>query len=167
MGKTQYIAFEIPVWEPDLCIQCGRCSFVCPHAAIHTKVYPTQLLQNAPETFKSTASKFREWKDGFSWTVRVAPEDCVGCSLCVENCPGRDKNNHGRHAINMAAQHSIRESEAKNWDFFLNLPFIPREEISTHLVKRTPNCSNPCLSSRVPVLGVGDSLREACQPVVW
>jgi len=141
VGTTKWekrnIALEIPVWEPDLCIQCARCSFVCPHAAIRTKVYPTELLKDAPETFKSTASKFREWKDGYSWTVQIAPEDCVGCGLCVENCPGRDKTNPNRHAINMGAQPPIRESEAKNWEFFLNLPLIPREEISTHLVKNS------------------------------
>ena len=140
-GTTKWekrnIALEIPIWEPDLCIQCGRCSFVCPHAAIRTKVYPTELLKDAPETFKSTASKFREWKDGYSWTVQVAPEDCVDCGLCVENCPAKDKTNPERHAINMGAQPPIRESEAKNWDFFLKLPLIPREEISTHLVKNS------------------------------
>ena len=140
-GTTKWekrnIALEIPIWEPDLCIQCGRCSFVCPHAAIRTKVYPTELLKDAPETFKSTASKFREWKEGYSWTVQVAPEDCVDCGLCVENCPAKDKTNPERHAINMGAQPPIRESEAKNWDFFLKLPLIPREEISTHLVKNS------------------------------
>jgi len=141
VGTTKWekrnIALEIPIWEPDLCIQCARCSFVCPHAAIRTKVYPTELLKDAPETFKSTASKFREWKDGYSWTVQVAPEDCIGCGLCVENCPGKDKTNPDRHAINMGAQPPVRESEAKNWDYFLSLPFIPREEISTHLVKNS------------------------------
>lgn len=141
VGTTKWekrnIALEIPIWEPDLCIQCARCSFVCPHAAIRTKVYPTELLKNAPETFKSTASKFREWKDGYSWTVQVAPEDCVGCGLCVENCPGKDKTNPERHAINMGAQPPIVEREAKNWDYFLSLPLIPREEISTHLVKNS------------------------------
>ncbi|MDD2521443.1 MAG: pyruvate:ferredoxin (flavodoxin) oxidoreductase [Anaerolineaceae bacterium] len=140
-GTTQWekrnIALEIPIWEPDLCIQCGRCSFVCPHATIRNKVYPTTLLENAPATFKSKPSNFREWKEGYSWTVQVAPEDCVGCGLCVENCPGKDKNNPGRHAINMGPQPPIRESEAENWDFFLNLPLLPREDIRPTNIKNS------------------------------
>ena len=140
-GTTQWekrnIALEIPIWEPDLCIQCGRCSFVCPHAAIRTKIYPTELLKDAPETFKSKPSSHRDWKEGYSWTVQVAPEDCVGCGLCVENCPGKDKKNPGRHAINMGPQPPIRESEAKNWEYFLDLPLIPREEIKATNIKNS------------------------------
>jgi len=135
--EKRNIALEIPIWEPDLCIQCGRCSFVCPHAAIRNKVYPTALLENAPETFKSKPSNFREWKEGYSWTVQVAPEDCVGCGLCVENCPGKDKQNPGRHAINMGAQPPVHDAEVKNWDFFLNLPLLPREEIKATNIKNS------------------------------
>ena len=135
--EKRNIALEIPIWDPNLCIQCGRCSFVCPHAAIRNKVYPTALLENAPETFKSKPSNFREWKEGYSWTVQVAPEDCVGCGLCVENCPGKDKNNPGRHAINMGPQPPVRDAEVKNWDFFLNLPLLPREEIRATNIKNS------------------------------
>jgi pyruvate-ferredoxin/flavodoxin oxidoreductase len=138
-GTTQWekrnIALEIPIWEPDLCIQCGRCSFVCPHATIRTKAYPTALLENSPATFKSKPSSFREWKEGYSWTVQVAPEDCVGCALCVENCPGKDKNDPTRHAINMGPQPPIRETEKENWEFFLDLPLLPREEVKTTNIK--------------------------------
>ena len=138
-GTTQWekrnVALEIPIWEPDLCIQCGRCSFVCPHATIRTKAYPTGLLENAPATFKSKPSSFREWKEGYSWTVQVAPEDCVGCALCVENCPGKDKNDPTRHAINMGLQQPIRETEKENWEFFLDLPLLPREEVKTTNIK--------------------------------
>jgi pyruvate-ferredoxin/flavodoxin oxidoreductase len=135
--EKRNIALEIPIWEPDLCIQCGRCSLVCPHAAIRTKVYPTELLEKAPKTFKSKPSNFREWKEGYSWTVQVAPEDCIGCGLCVENCPGKDKQNPERHAINMGAQPPIRDAEVKNWDFFLNLPLIPREDVKATNVKNS------------------------------
>ena len=135
--EKRNIALEIPIWEPDLCIQCGRCSFVCPHASIRTKVYPTALLENAPATFKSKASNFREWKEGYSWTVQVAPEDCVGCGLCVENCPGKDKKNPGRHAINMGAQPPVHDAEVENWDFFLNLPLLPREEVRATNIKNS------------------------------
>jgi pyruvate-ferredoxin/flavodoxin oxidoreductase len=141
VGTTKWekrnIALEIPVWEPDVCIQCGRCSFVCPHASIRTKVYKRELLENAPEAFKYTDSKFREWREGYAFTVQVAPEDCTGCGLCVENCPGKDKSDPTRKAINMTPQPSLREQERKNWDFFLSIPFIDRASISPHLVKNS------------------------------
>ncbi|MBP7213817.1 MAG: pyruvate:ferredoxin (flavodoxin) oxidoreductase, partial [Anaerolineaceae bacterium] len=135
--EKRNIALEIPVWEPDLCIQCGRCSFVCPHAAIRTNIYPTELLENAPATFKSKASSHRDFKDGYSWTVQVAPEDCIGCGLCIENCPGKDKTDPTRHAINFGAQAPIRDSEVENWDFYLNLPLIDREAIKPTNIKNS------------------------------
>jgi len=140
-GTTKWekrnIALEIPVWEPELCIQCGRCSFVCPHATIRTKVYPVGLLEKAPATFKHTDSKSREWREGYAFTVQVAPEDCTGCGMCVENCPGKDKTNPDRKAINLKDQPPLRESEARNWDFFLGIPNIDRALISPHLVKNS------------------------------
>jgi len=141
VGTTKWekrnIALEIPVWEPDICIQCGRCSFVCPHAAIRTKVYPTELLEKAPDAFKHTESKAREWREGYAFTVQVAPEDCTGCGMCVENCPGKDKTDPSRKAINMRPQPPIREKEMQNWDYFLSLPLIDRAAISPHLVKNS------------------------------
>ena len=141
VGTTKWekrnIALEIPVWEPDICIQCGRCSFVCPHAAIRTKVYPTELLEKAPDAFKHTESKAREWREGYAFTVQVAPEDCTGCGMCVENCPGKDKTDPSRKAINMRPQPPIREQEMQNWDYFLSLPLIDRAAISPHLVKNS------------------------------
>jgi len=141
VGTTKWekrnIALEIPVWEPDICIQCGRCSFVCPHAAIRTKIYPNELLEKAPEAFKHTESKAREWREGYAFTVQVAPEDCTGCGMCVENCPGKDKTDPSRKAINMKPQPPIREQEIKNWDYFLSLPLIDRAAISPHLVKNS------------------------------
>lgn len=141
VGTTKWekrnIALEIPVWDPNACIQCARCAFVCPHAAIRVKVYPNELLEKAPATFKHTDSKFREWRDGYSYTVQVAPEDCTGCGLCVENCPGKNKADPTKKAINMEPQPPIREKESKNWDFFLSIPYIDRSEISPHLVKNS------------------------------
>ncbi len=128
-GTTKWekrnIALEIPVWESELCIQCGKCVFVCPHAVIRHKVYDKKLLENAPQTFKSMDSKFKEFP-GMAYTVQVAPEDCTGCMLCVEACPAKDKTNPARKAINMAPQPALRESEAVNWEFFLSLPEIDR-----------------------------------------
>ncbi|HEY9076676.1 MAG TPA: pyruvate:ferredoxin (flavodoxin) oxidoreductase [Anaerolineaceae bacterium] len=119
--EKRNIALEIPVWEPDLCIQCGKCSFVCPHAVIRQKVYDPSYLEKAPATFKSIPAKFKELP-GKMFTVQVAPEDCTGCALCVEACPAKDKTQVGRKAINMAPQPPIRESERPNWEFFLDLP---------------------------------------------
>jgi len=134
--EKRNIALEIPVWEPDLCIQCGKCSFVCPHAVIRQKVYDTALLSKAPAEFKSTDAKFKEFT-GMKFTVQVSPEDCTGCGLCVEVCPAKDKTQAGRKAINMADQPPIRETENKNWEFFLSLPEIDRTRINVGTVKNS------------------------------
>ncbi|MGQ9662402.1 MAG: pyruvate:ferredoxin (flavodoxin) oxidoreductase [Kiritimatiellia bacterium] len=129
-GTTRYekrnIAVEIPVWNPELCIQCAQCALVCPHAAIRTKVYPPSYLANAPKEFKSVDAKGKEF-EGMKFTVQVAPEDCTGCGLCVERCPGRERDKTsrqetGRRAIMLQEQIPLRETEARNFEFFLSLP---------------------------------------------
>jgi pyruvate-ferredoxin/flavodoxin oxidoreductase len=139
-GTSQWekrnIALEIPVWESDLCIQCGKCAFVCPHATIRQKVYDPALLANAPATFKSVDAKFKEMP-GLKFTIQIAPEDCTGCALCVEACPAKDKSQAGRKAINMAAQPPIREQERENWEFFMGLPEPDRTAFSPATVKNS------------------------------
>ncbi|NMC55409.1 MAG: pyruvate:ferredoxin (flavodoxin) oxidoreductase [Chloroflexi bacterium] len=139
-GTTQWekrnISLEIPVWEPDLCIQCGKCAFVCPHAVIRQKVYDPALLENAPETFKSMDAKFKELP-GTKFTIQVSPEDCTGCGLCVEACPAKDKTQVGRKALNMAAQPPLREQEVENWDFFLSIPDTDRTLFKHDTVKNS------------------------------
>jgi len=139
-GTTQWekrnLALEIPVWEPDLCIQCGKCVFVCPHAVIRHKVYEKPALENAPGTFKSMDSKFKEFP-GMAYTIQVAPEDCTGCTLCVEACPVKDKEDPTRRAINMAPQAPLREEEAKNWDFFFKLPEVDRTAFNPSTIKNS------------------------------
>jgi pyruvate-ferredoxin/flavodoxin oxidoreductase len=124
-GTTQWekrnIAEEIPVWESDICIQCNKCSMVCPHAAIRPKVFTPDCLTNAPATFKSTEFKVREYP-GMLYSLQVAPEDCTGCQLCVNVCPAKDKSNPSRKAINMVPQLPLREAERENYAFFLDLP---------------------------------------------
>ena len=131
-GTTKYekrnISLEIPVWDPDLCIQCGKCVLACPHAVIRSKVYDEGQLEGAPETFKYTDAKAKEYK-GKKFTIQVAPEDCTGCTLCHVVCPARDKETEGRKAVNMEPQPPIREQEKENWEFFLEIPYIDRSEV--------------------------------------
>ena len=140
-GTTQWekrnIALEIPEWVPDLCIQCGKCVMVCPHAVIRHKVYDERILADAPETFKHMPSKFKEFSQGMAYTVQVAPEDCTGCTLCVEVCPVKDKTQVGRKAINMVPQPPLREQEVKNWDFFMSIPDLDRTLINPSTIKNS------------------------------
>ncbi len=128
------IADEIPVWEPDLCIQCGKCAFVCPHAVIREKVYPAAALDGAPGPFVAVDARFKEFP-GMKYTLQVSPEDCTGCGLCVEACPAKDKSQVGRKAINMAPQPPLRERESANWEFFLTLPEVDRRQLNTGALK--------------------------------
>ena len=119
--EKRNIAEFIPVWDPDVCVQCGKCVMVCPHAVIRGKVYSEEELANAPATFKTTAVRDKDFK-GQKFTIQVAPEDCTGCGICVDVCPAKNKSQLSRKAINMEAQLPLREQEKANWDFFLNLP---------------------------------------------
>ncbi len=103
MWEKRNIALEIPVWEPNVCIQCGKCVFVCPHAVIREKVYDPAYLKDAPEGWQAVEARWKEFPD-MKYTLSVAPEDCTGCGLCVEVCPAKDKSQVGRKAINMADQ---------------------------------------------------------------
>jgi pyruvate-ferredoxin/flavodoxin oxidoreductase len=139
-GTTQWekrnLSLEIPVWDPTLCIQCGKCSFVCPHAVIRQKVYDPKYLDKAPETFKSLDAKFKEFP-GMKYTIQVAAEDCTGCALCVEVCPAKDKTNPSHKALNLAPQLPLRESERANWSFFLDLPEADRAAFDPTNVKNS------------------------------
>ena len=140
-GTTQWekrnIALEIPVWDENICIQCGKCVMVCPHAVIRHKVYDEKLLTGAPETFRHMPSKFKEFSQGMAYTVQVAPEDCTGCTLCVEVCPVKDKTQVGRKALNMEAQPPLREQEVKNWDYFMSIPDLDRKLVNPSTIKNS------------------------------
>jgi pyruvate-ferredoxin/flavodoxin oxidoreductase len=136
MWEKRNIALEIPVWEPNVCIQCGKCVFVCPHAVIREKVYDPAYLKDAPEGWQAVEARWKEFPD-MKYTLSVAPEDCTGCGLCVEVCPAKDKSQVGRKAINMADQPPIRESEAVKWDYFLTIPDMDRTLVSPKAVKNS------------------------------
>ena len=130
-GTAKYekrnLALQIPVLETDLCTQCGKCVFVCPHAAIRAKAYPAELAEAAPPTFKAMKIRSKDYPADWKMSYQVAPEDCTGCTLCVDICPIRDKTNVSRKALNMAEQAPLRAAEAENWDFFLKLPDYDRK----------------------------------------
>ena len=132
--EKRNVALECPSWDPDTCIQCGKCVLVCPHAVIRSKVYDPKLLENAPATFKSTEAK---WKDfpGMKYTIQVSVSDCTGCGLCVQNCPAKNKADASKKAINMTPQLPLREPENENWKFFLSLPEMSREKLNKGMVK--------------------------------
>jgi pyruvate-ferredoxin/flavodoxin oxidoreductase len=131
--EKRNIAQEIPVWDTDVCIQCGKCVMVCPHSVIRSQVYEPQQLENAPPTFKSANAKDHDWQ-GLKYTIQVAPEDCTGCGICVDVCPAKDKSEPRRKAINMAPQLPLREQERENWDFFLSIPHPDRSKLKlTHI----------------------------------
>ena len=138
-GTTKWekrnIAQEIPVLEPDVCIQCGKCAMVCPHAVIRMKAYDGELLEAAPETFKYMDARGREWPDNTKISIQVSPEDCTGCELCVEVCPAKDRKQVSRKALNMAPIDPLLDQEMENWNFFLGLPEYTREDLKTETVK--------------------------------
>jgi pyruvate-ferredoxin/flavodoxin oxidoreductase len=128
--EKRNIATEIPVWDAAICIQCNKCALVCPHAAIRAKVYPSDTLSGAPETFKAIDFKGNDFK-GMKYTIQVAPEDCTGCSLCVTMCPAKDKSNPKHKSLDMTPQRPLREAERENYAFFLDLPEVDRATIKS------------------------------------
>ena len=112
MWEKRNIALEIPVWDEAICIQCGKCALVCPHATIRTKVFETSMLDSSPSTFKSTEYRGNEYK-GMKYSIQVAPEDCTGCGICVEVCPVKNKVETRLKAINMMPQPPLRDEEKR------------------------------------------------------
>jgi pyruvate-ferredoxin/flavodoxin oxidoreductase len=132
--EKRNLALEVPVWDSDVCIQCGKCVLVCPHAVIRSKVYEPSFLQSAPASFKSHSARLPEWK-GFNYTLQVSAEDCTGCAICVDVCPARNKSEARLKAINMRPRASEREAERQDWDFFSALPNRERQHLSFENVR--------------------------------
>jgi pyruvate-ferredoxin/flavodoxin oxidoreductase len=125
--EKRTIATEVPIWDPKVCIQCNKCAFVCPHAAIRAKVFEPSCLA-APAGYQAVDFKAAEYK-GWKYTIQVAPQDCTGCNLCVMICPAKDKSNPRHKAINMEPLSPVLPREKDNYAFFLGLPDPPRERV--------------------------------------
>lgn len=141
-GTTQFekrnIAETVPVWDAQLCSQCGKCFLICPHAAIRCKVYEKDELKNAPASFKSVDPIGKEFfKEHEAYTLQVSVEDCTGCNLCYEYCPIESRTEPGHKALNMVDKMDLVEPERDNWDFFLSLPDVDRTRINKNTVKGT------------------------------
>ena len=151
-GTTKYerrnIAEKIPVWNEEICIQCGNCTMVCPHAVIRLKAYDPKYLAGAPATFKGVDAKGKELA-GMKATLQVAPEDCTGCGACVNICPVKDKAVEGPQGHQPRVQPPLREAESKNWDFFLKIPNTDLKP-STSPCPRASRCASPSSSSPGP-----------------
>ena len=133
--EKRNLAKEIPVWDEELCIHCGKCPLVCPHAAIRSKVFAASQTVDAPGSFKHVPVKGKEFAEGLHISYQVAPEDCTGCGLCVDICPVKDKSNASRKALNMAPQPALRETEASNWDYFVRIKEYDRRNIRWNTIK--------------------------------
>ncbi len=133
--EKRNLALEIPAWDSKICIQCGKCAMVCPHAVIRIKVYDSKELKGAPSTFKACDARDKEWA-GMKYTIQVAPEDCTGCGVCVDICPVKNKQETRLKAINMVPQPPLRAPESENWDFFLKLPELDRRKIKVGTIRQ-------------------------------
>ena len=134
--EKRRLALQIPLWEPDLCIDCGKCAIVCPHGTIRMKAYDPAALEGSPSSFLTKPFRSREL-DGHQLTIQVAPDDCTGCGICVEVCPAKDKTEVRRKAINMADAVEHRDAERERWEFFLSIDELDRASITHDSVKNS------------------------------
>ncbi|OGW91415.1 MAG: pyruvate:ferredoxin (flavodoxin) oxidoreductase [Omnitrophica bacterium RIFCSPHIGHO2_12_FULL_44_12] len=153
--EKRNIAQEIPVWDPEVCIQCGKCNIVCPHGVIRAKISDPKYLEKAPKTFKSKDFRDNELK-GYKFTIQIAPEDCTGCGVCVNTCPAKNKSEAKLKAINMQPQLPLREQEKENWNFFLSIPDPDRTKLKTNLI-RSQQLQRPLFEFSSACAGCGET----------
>jgi pyruvate-ferredoxin/flavodoxin oxidoreductase len=153
--EKRAIALEIPIWQPDLCVQCNACSMICPHAAIRTKVYEPGQLDDAPAGFRSLPEGFEPAFEGLRYSVQVAPEDCTGCGLCIEVCPGKDRQDPRRRALVVAPLKEHREAERNYYDFFENIVSAPLDDVP--IDRRTAAFRQPLFEFSGACAGCGET----------
>ncbi|MRR37192.1 4Fe-4S dicluster domain-containing protein, partial [bacterium] len=153
--EKRNIAYEVPVWDPSVCIQCLKCAMHCPHATIRGKIFDPALISKAPPTFQSVPLRSKDFKDKH-FTVQVAVEDCTGCGLCVAVCPAKNKENPRRKAINMEEQAPLRQKEKENYDFFLKIPEFDRSTVDK-LDVRTSQYVTPLFEFSGACAGCGET----------
>ena len=128
------LATEVPIWEPDLCIDCGRCAAVCPHAAIRLKLFEPEAIDGAPDSLKSKSPRARDLDD-LRLTIQLAPDDCTGCGVCVDACPARSKEEVKRKALNMTPIDEFVAAERESFDFFETIAPLPPGRLGPDTVK--------------------------------
>jgi pyruvate-ferredoxin/flavodoxin oxidoreductase len=158
-GTSQFekrtLATSIPIWQPDVCVQCNFCSMICPHSAIQTKVFDSSQLVNAPTSFRSVSEAFEPALDGLQYSVQVAPEDCTGCGLCIEVCPAKDKLNPRRKALVSELLVDHREAERDAFTFFKNIKSASLIELP--IDKRTVAFRQPLFEFSGACAGCGET----------
>jgi len=163
--ERRNIAAEIPVWDEAPCIQCNKCAMVCPHAAIRAKVVEPEALANAPASLKHAEYRGGEFK-GQTYLLQVAPEDCTGCTLCVQVCPGKDKKDPSRRALRMEDKTPLLEAEVANWDYFLTLPEVDKAKLGAPTVK-TAQLLQPLFEFSGACLGCGETPYLKLMSQLW
>ena len=137
-GTTRYekraIAVDMPIWDPDVCIDCGKCTIVCPHAVIRMKVFAPEALAGAPDGFLSKPFRSKDLA-GHHMVIQVAPDDCTGCGVCVDVCPAKSKTEARHKSINMEPAIAHRDRLRTHWDFFLSIPELDRSLLPHDSVK--------------------------------
>lgn len=135
--EKRKIAQEVPVWDRNVCIQCGKCSYVCPHSVIRMNVFKEDALKNAPSSFETSDSRIPELKEqGYKYTLQISEDDCTGCGICVDICPAKNKSEVRLKAINLKPVESIREGRKEEWDFFLSIPPVDRNLLNIHQIRQ-------------------------------
>ncbi len=140
-GTTKYekrnLATQIPILDPELCIECNKCIIVCPHATIRSKVFDLSAQNSIPDTLKFLPAKDKIWKErDLQYTIQVAPEDCTGCSICVEACPVFSKEDASHKALNMEPLSIYKDQEKENWEFFDTLPEVDRNALKVSTIRQ-------------------------------
>ncbi len=133
--EKRSLATELPKWDSSLCIDCGKCTLACPHAAIRMKTFTPEAIEGAPAEFESKPTMGRDFPAGTRLTIQVAPDDCTGCTVCVSVCPAKSKTDPGHKALDMVPAEEVRDAQRVGFDYYLSIPETDRTTVRTDTVK--------------------------------